>query len=77
MLRIGEIRSILPADVHIMALTATATKSLQREVGVILGMHNHISVAVSPCRTNIMYAVSTFSTAKETFQTLLLRLKEE
>jgi len=60
-----------------MALTATATKSLQREVGVILGMHNHISVAVSPCRTNIMYAVSTFSTVKETFQTLLLRLKEE
>ncbi len=57
-----------------MALTATAVKSLQREVCVILGMH--ISVAVSSCRTNIMSAVYTFSTVKETFRTLLLHFKD-
>ncbi len=60
-----------------MALTATATKCLQHEVAVILGMQNHITVAVSPCKTNIMYVVSMFSTIQDTFQPLLSRLREE
>ncbi len=48
-------RSIIPNGVHVMALTATTTKSLQSEVAEILGMMNTISLAVSPCKANIMW----------------------
>ncbi len=64
--RLGEVRSILPNGVHVMALTATATKSLQSEVAEILGMMNTISLAVSPCKANIMYAVGEYSNISET-----------
>ena len=77
LLRIGELRSIIPSGIHIMALTATATKTLQLQVAVILGMQNPVIVAVSPCKPNIMYAVSIFNSIKETFKPILLRLKKE
>ncbi len=70
-------RSILPNGVHVMALTATATKSLQSEVAEILGMMNTISLAVSPCEANIMYAVGEYSNISETFKPLLLRLRKD
>ena len=43
-----------------MAPTATATKSLRRAVSRILGMKNSHVIAYSPCKTNLMYAVSAF-----------------
>ncbi len=49
-------------------LTATATKSLQSEVAEILGMMNTISLAVSPCKANIMYVVGEYSNISETFK---------
>ena len=33
--RIGKVRSLVPASVNLMALTATAKKSLQKEVAII------------------------------------------
>ena len=42
MLRIGEVRSLIPKDVN-MALTATATRSLRTSVTSILGMHDPIA----------------------------------
>lgn len=77
LLRIGEIRSIIPEGVNILALTATATKSLQYNVATILGMYKPITVAVSPCKANIMYAVSSYSSLSETFGPILLHLKKE
>ena len=38
--RLGEIRSILSKDVHIMALTATATKTLREDISSALGMQS-------------------------------------
>ena len=43
-----------------MALTATATKVLQRKVVNVLGMQNPTFIAVSPCKKNLMYAVSSY-----------------
>ena len=51
--QIGEIRSLLPDAVHLMALTATASISLQQSVSCKLAMMNTIVVAISPCKPNI------------------------
>ena len=56
--RLGEIRSILPPDTHVMALTATASRSLQDSVMKTLSMRNVATVAVSPDKPNVKYAVS-------------------
>ena len=57
-----------------MALTATATKSLRRAVSRTLGMKNPHVIAYSPCKTNLMYAVSAFVTLEESFNPVITRL---
>ncbi len=47
LLRIGEIRSLLPAHAKIMALTATATAALRMEVSKIVGMREDDMSVVS------------------------------
>jgi ATP-dependent DNA helicase RecQ len=60
-----------------MALTATATKTLQRKVAKILGMHTPKVIAVSPCKKNLIYAVTTHTSIPTTFMPVLKRLKKE
>ena len=67
MLRIGEIRSLLPSTVPILALTATITKANRIEVSRILGLRNEILVSKSPCKSNIMYFKQKFTSIKENF----------
>ena len=50
MRRIVKVRSLIPSSVHMMCLTATATKSLREEVMTILGMRNPEVIAVSPSK---------------------------
>ena len=40
--RIGEIRSLISERVNVMALTATATTKLRREVAYIIGLNNEL-----------------------------------
>ena len=76
--RLGEIRSLLPQHVHILALTATATKSLCSSVSSILGMIKQpITIALSPCKPNIIYNMGTHTTASETFEPLAKGLKKD
>lgn len=75
--RIGEIRSLLPQHVHVMALTATATRKLLIAVEGILGMKKPVVVSVPPCKANISYAVGTFTSIPETFSPVLERLRKE
>ena len=75
--RLGEIRSLLPPDVKIMALTATATKSVQSSVACTLGMENPVVIALSPCKANIVYNVGRYTTVEDTFKPLLHRLKKD
>ena len=56
--RLGEVRSILPHNVHVMALTATATRTLRRDVCDVLGMENPVLVSASPDKDNIKYVVA-------------------
>ncbi len=77
LLRIGEVRSLLPRGVHLLALTATATKTTQNAVARILGMRNTLTVAIPPCKRNIVYAVVQFTSVAETLSPLLDRVKRE
>ena len=76
-MRIGEVRSLLPARVNVMALTATATVKLRMDVSRIIGMRNELVVFRSPCKANIMYAVIEFSTIEETFLPMAERLQKQ
>ena len=75
--RLGELRSLLPVAVNIMALTATATVQLMKEVAKIISKKNELVVSVSPARANIMYAVIQMDTIKETFSALVTVAAEE
>ena len=74
LLRIGEVRSILPEGTPCLALTATATKCLRFNISDIIGMHSPLIVAVSPCKKNLMYTVSPFTSIKETFEPLCKKI---
>ena len=63
--RIGEVRSILPDGLHIMALTATATKTLRYSVSRTMGMRNPFFIAIAPCKKNIMYSVKAFESVTD------------
>lgn len=67
---IGELRSLIPSSVHIIALTATATLQIVKVVAERLSMVNPILVALSPHRQNITYKVQQ-KTNVDTFCTSL------
>ena len=75
-MRLGEVRSILPQDVHVMALTATATKTLRKDVCDVLGMESPVLVSLSPDKDNIKYIVAAHLTMEKTFGPITDQLYE-
>ena len=57
----------MPASVHMMALTATATTALCHDICHILGMVNPIVIEVSPNKPNVYLACDSFTSLIETF----------
>ena len=57
---LGEIRSVLLSNVHVMALTATAMTSLHQSVTQTLAMQNTLLIEVSPDKANMKYNVSEY-----------------
>ena len=55
---LGEIRSIIPENVHVMALTATATLSTQKIIMKSLSMESPAIIYIPPVRNNVMYYVA-------------------
>lgn len=53
--QIGDLRSVLPANVNVLALTATATIDTFHAVTQRLSMENTKLVALPPFRNNIIY----------------------
>ena len=74
---IGELRSLIPAGVSVMALTATATKYVRQIVSKRLGMRNPSVVTAPPCHLNVKYSVGSFKCIKENFISLVEQLKTE
>ena len=73
--RIGEVHSILPDRLNIMALTAMATKTLRYSISQTIGMHNPYVIAIAPCKRNIMYTVKMFESVEITFKPVAEQLK--
>ena len=57
---LDEARSIIPQNVNLMALTATATKTSRELILSNLHMHSPYVVSVIPYKGNIKYSVSQF-----------------
>ena len=72
-----KLRSIIPADINMMALTATATRKLQLEVCQVLGIKDPIVIEVSPEKSNVFLALGEFSSMVETFGPIAEKLKVE
>lgn len=77
MLRIGEIRSLLPTDVPILALTATITKAGRVEVSKTLGLHNEAVITMSPSKSNIKFLKMPFLSIEENFGEMTEDLSRE
>lgn len=74
---IGEARSLVPKNVHIMALTATATKSTRLQVCHSLGMVRPFIVSQSPNRCNIKYTLHTATNLEETFAPMVEEIRRK
>ena len=57
--QVGELRSLIPARVNIIALTATATIETMDIVSHRLCLKNPVIVALPPYRDNITYRMHT------------------
>ena len=75
-LRLGELRSILPPHVNILAMTAIATSSLRRCVIKTLGMRNTVIITESIDKTSIVYSVLPFESVETSFSSIT-RLRKE
>ena len=72
---IGEIRCLIPSDVNIIALTATATMETFHAVCQRLSLFKPVIVAVSPNRMNIKLTVQPSKSLKEFTQLVASKLK--
>ena len=75
--RLGELRSILPSSVNILAMTATATASLRRSVIKTLGMRNTLIVSENINKKNIIYSVLNFESLETSFSHMIKTLQKE
>ncbi len=69
-------RSVVQLNVKVLAMTATATRQLRLKVSEIIGLLEPVIIAVSPCKENLVYAVSTFTSIAVTFTPVLERLRK-
>ena len=74
--RIGEVRSILPIGTNVMALTATASKTLRYSVSKTIGLHDPFVMIRCPCKRNIVYSVKKFVDLANTFEPMIQCLSE-
>ena len=77
LLRIGEVCSLIPEGVPVMALTATTTYSLRLELAAIIGMKKPAVIVLFPNKPNLTYSVSQYISIEETFASILDQLKKE
>jgi len=73
----GEVQSLIPASVNMMALTATATKTGCLSVSCVLGLKSPFVLTNCPAKTNLMYSVSTFKSVEMTFGKFANKLQRD
>ena len=55
--RLGEVRSILPSNVNVLALTATAPRGMRIDIQKAPGMADPLVITSSPDKPNIILSV--------------------
>ena len=76
--RLGEIRSLIPKHVNILALTATATKPTRKAVIKRLNMQKPVIISVTPNKPNIVYRLQDKdSSMKESLAPLIYQLQQQ
>lgn len=73
---LGTVRSLIPSNVHMMVMTATATTSTKENVISILGLINPTLIMASPDKHNISYSVYEKQSIECIFEPLVKRLQE-
>ena len=73
--KIGELRSVIPKGVNMMALTATATVTSRLAIQRILGMKNPVVVEGSPDKSNIYLTVKEHVSIETSFMPIVNLLK--
>ena len=74
---LGELRSILPPSVHVMALTTTATCTLRSSIIKTLGMVDPFILSRSPHKENIYLSVIDFTSIEYNFSPLAKELLDK
>ena len=74
--RLGELRSLLPKHVHILAMTATATAS-RRSVIKMLGIIDPEVIMENVDKPNLIYSIHKFESMETTFHKLIQTLRRE
>ena len=69
--RIGDLRSVVPKNVNVMALTATATISSRLSIERTLGMKNPTVIEISPEKSNIYLSTELFESIDDSFKPLV------
>lgn len=67
---VGEVRSLIPAHVNVMALTATATRTTRERIIAKLCMEHPFILSLSPHKKNVAYFVKKKSTIEDFVQVL-------
>ena len=72
--KLGEVRSLIPSHVNVMALTATASLTTQQKIFKVLGMKDPVIVSEFPNRPNITYWISEKKSVEEVFSPIVHHL---
>ena len=75
--KLGEVRSLIPSSINMMALTATATVKSRDKIMAILGMSMPVIISESPDKPNLIYRVQGKTTIDDVFTPLVHRLRNE
>ena len=72
---LSEICSLIPQNVNMMALTATASDATIRDIACDVGMHSPILVEVCPDKQKLFFGLRKVKGLRETFTSLVMYLK--
>ena len=72
---LSELRSLIPCDVHVMALTATASDTVVSHIIRDTGMINPVMIQILPDKKNLRFGVHYISSMEEVFMPLAMPLK--
>lgn len=75
--KLGEVRSLIPAKINVMALTATATIKSRNKIIAILGMCKPVVISESPDKSNLIYRVKERTAVDQVFTPVVEKLKKE